>query len=134
MYCIVRKFFLTNGKVFYFIGVKYIYDSSGNVNFFLHAALLSVNFKGIKSTKEYDQSLPHEEKQNMKKFTIFRYDPEHPEGKHFVSYYIDLKDCGPMVLDALIKIKDEIDPTLSFRRYLFSYIDHVVRESAVLVL
>lgn len=24
--------------------------------------------------------------------------------------------CGPMVLDALIKIKDEMDPTLTFRR------------------
>jgi succinate dehydrogenase (ubiquinone) iron-sulfur subunit len=33
-----------------------------------------------------------------------------------MSYYIDLKECGPMVLDALIKIKDEMDPTLSFRR------------------
>jgi hypothetical protein len=73
-------------------------------------------FRGVKKSKEYDQSLEHHEKENMKKFTIFRYDPEHPEGKHFVSYYIDLKDCGPMVLDALIKIKDEIDPTLSFRR------------------
>ena len=32
------------------------------------------------------------------------------------SYDIDLNDCGPMVLDALIKIKNEIDPTLTFRR------------------
>ena len=32
------------------------------------------------------------------------------------SYEIDLNDCGPMVLDALIKIKNEIDPTLTFRR------------------
>ena len=38
------------------------------------------------------------------------------EPPHFVSYYIDLKKCGPMFLDALNKIKDEIDPTLSFRR------------------
>jgi succinate dehydrogenase (ubiquinone) iron-sulfur subunit len=33
-----------------------------------------------------------------------------------VSYYIDLNNCGAMFLDALIKIKDELDPTLSFRR------------------
>jgi hypothetical protein len=79
---------------------------------------VSTNFAGIKSTKEYNQSLQDHEKKTMKKFTIFRYDPEHPDGKHFVSYYIDLKDCGPMVLDALIKIKDDIDPTLSFRRYI----------------
>ena len=32
------------------------------------------------------------------------------------SYEVDLNDCGPMVLDALIKIKNEIDPTLTFRR------------------
>ena len=32
------------------------------------------------------------------------------------TYEIDLDACGPMVLDALIKIKNEIDPTLTFRR------------------
>jgi len=32
------------------------------------------------------------------------------------TYDVDLNDCGPMVLDALIKIKNEMDPTLTFRR------------------
>ena len=32
------------------------------------------------------------------------------------TYEVDLNSCGPMVLDALIKIKNEIDPTLTFRR------------------
>lgn len=32
------------------------------------------------------------------------------------SYQVDLKECGPMILDALIKIKNEMDPTLTFRR------------------
>ena len=32
------------------------------------------------------------------------------------TYEVDLDSCGPMVLDALIKIKNEIDPTLTFRR------------------
>jgi len=27
-----------------------------------------------------------------------------------------MKNCGPMILDALIKIKNEVDPTLTFRR------------------
>ena len=39
-------------------------------------------------------------------------------------YEVDLNKCGPMVLDALIKIKNEMDPTLTFRRYVvlsFSY-------------
>jgi succinate dehydrogenase/fumarate reductase-like Fe-S protein len=29
---------------------------------------------------------------------------------------VDLNNCGPMVLDALIKIKNEMDPSLTFRR------------------
>ena len=32
------------------------------------------------------------------------------------TYKVDLNACGPMVLDALIKIKNEMDPTLTFRR------------------
>lgn len=32
------------------------------------------------------------------------------------SYQVDLSQCGPMVLDALIKIKNEQDATLTFRR------------------
>lgn len=31
-------------------------------------------------------------------------------------YKIDLNKCGPMVLDAILKIKNELDPTLTFRR------------------
>jgi len=48
-------------------------------------------------------------------FDIYRYSPE--EGKpRMQTYKINLKECGPMVLDALIKIKNELDPTLTFRR------------------
>lgn len=50
-------------------------------------------------------------------FSYLRYDPiNSTEPAHFDSYYIDLAECGPMFLDALIKIKDEIDPTLTFRK------------------
>lgn len=36
---------------------------------------------------------------------------------HIDSLYEFIYDrCGPMVLDALIKIKNEMDPTLTFRR------------------
>jgi succinate dehydrogenase (ubiquinone) iron-sulfur subunit len=53
----------------------------------------------------------------MKQFTVYRYDPEKPDVKpHMQTYDVDLNKCGPMVLDALIKIKNEIDPTLTFRR------------------
>jgi succinate dehydrogenase / fumarate reductase iron-sulfur subunit len=54
--------------------------------------------------------------QKVKKLEIYRYDPDSTENPRLDSFEIDLKACGPMVLDALIKIKNEIDPTLTFRR------------------
>merc|ERR1712167_476500 len=66
---------------------------------------------------EFDQGLTEEQKAGMKRFDIYRSNPNDPEDRpKYVSYYIDMKQCGPMFLDALIKIKDEVDPTLSFRR------------------
>jgi succinate dehydrogenase / fumarate reductase, iron-sulfur subunit len=53
---------------------------------------------------------------NVKTFRIYRWDPDSGENPRVDSYDIDLDDCGPMVLDAVIKIKNEIDPTLTFRR------------------
>jgi succinate dehydrogenase / fumarate reductase, iron-sulfur subunit len=52
----------------------------------------------------------------VKKFTVYRYDPDSGENPRYDTFEIDLANCGPMVLDALIKIKNEIDPTLTFRR------------------
>ncbi|WAR13913.1 SDHB-like protein [Mya arenaria] len=53
----------------------------------------------------------------MKKFSIYRFDPDKPGDKpRQQTYEVDLNQCGPMVLDALIKIKDTVDPTLTFRR------------------
>ena len=53
----------------------------------------------------------------MKEFQVYRWDPEKPSEKpRLQTYKVDLNSCGPMVLDALIKIKNEIDPTLTFRR------------------
>jgi len=52
-----------------------------------------------------------------KTFAIYRWDPETAGSKPSMQEYkVDLNNCGPMVLDALIKIKNEIDPTLTFRR------------------
>jgi len=50
------------------------------------------------------------------KFSIYRYDPDQAAKPFMQEYTIDLKQCGPMILDALIVIKDEMDPTLTFRR------------------
>lgn len=49
-------------------------------------------------------------------FRIYRFDPDSGEKPRIDTYEVDMGSCGPMVLDALIKIKNEIDPTLSFRR------------------
>ena len=53
---------------------------------------------------------------NVKKFNIYRWAPEDGENPSVDSYELDMDACGPMVLDAIIKIKNEIDPTLTFRR------------------
>ena len=51
-----------------------------------------------------------------KTFNVYRWDPDSGENPRLDSYEIDLDKCGPMVLDALIYIKNEVDPTLTFRR------------------
>ncbi|KAJ1912302.1 succinate dehydrogenase complex, subunit B [Tieghemiomyces parasiticus] len=52
-----------------------------------------------------------------KTFSIYRWDPENPTAKpHMQDYTVDLNNCGPMMLDALLKIKNEIDPSLTLRR------------------
>jgi succinate dehydrogenase / fumarate reductase iron-sulfur subunit len=53
---------------------------------------------------------------NKKVFRIYRWNPDDGGNPRIDSYEIDLDQCGPMVLDAVIKIKNEIDPTLTFRR------------------
>ncbi|KAJ2479041.1 succinate dehydrogenase complex, subunit B, partial [Coemansia sp. RSA 2052] len=54
---------------------------------------------------------------NLKSFKIYRWNPDTPtEEPRMQEYKLDLAKTGPMVLDALIKIKNEVDPTLTFRR------------------
>ncbi|MBW0463144.1 hypothetical protein O181_002859 [Austropuccinia psidii MF-1] len=81
--------------------------------------------RSISSSKSSSFATPAEEhagKQpaaiaETKDFSIYRWNPDEPSKKPTMqTYSIDLKKCGPMVLDALIKIKNEIDPTLTFRR------------------
>ena len=57
-----------------------------------------------------------ESAKNTKVFKVYRWNPDDGQNPRIDSYEIDLDDCGPMVLDAVIKIKNEIDPTLTFRR------------------
>ena len=68
-----------------------------------------------KLVKGEDYSLPDDIK-NKKKISIYRWSPEDDKNPRMDSYEVDLDNCGPMVLDAIMKIKNEIDPTLTFRR------------------
>ncbi len=52
----------------------------------------------------------------VKRFRVYRYDPDSGDNPRTDVYEVDIESCGPMVLDALIKIKNEIDSTLTFRR------------------
>ncbi|MDR0329756.1 MAG: succinate dehydrogenase iron-sulfur subunit, partial [Rickettsia sp.] len=52
----------------------------------------------------------------LRNIRIYRYDPNSEENPRIDIYELDLCKTGPMVLDALIKIKNEIDSTLTFRR------------------
>ncbi|MGZ8362330.1 MAG: succinate dehydrogenase iron-sulfur subunit [Caulobacteraceae bacterium] len=53
---------------------------------------------------------------DVRTFKIYRYDPESGENPRWDTYDVDMSACGPMVLDAIINIKNTVDPTLSFRR------------------
>lgn len=52
----------------------------------------------------------------VRAFKIYRWNPDDGRNPRTDIYNIDLDACGPMVLDALIKIKNDVDPTLTFRR------------------
>jgi len=58
-----------------------------------------------------------EKDSKIKTFHIYRWNPDEPTQKpRMQSYTLDLNKTGPMMLDALIRIKNEVDPTLTFRR------------------
>jgi len=59
---------------------------------------------------------PAEQGTRLKTFKIYRYDPDTGRNPRVDTYTLDLDKTGPMVLDALIRIKNEVDSTLTFRR------------------
>ncbi len=52
----------------------------------------------------------------VRTFKIYRYDPEVDANPRWDTYRVDTAKFGPMVLDALLHIKNEVDSTLAFRR------------------
>lgn len=53
---------------------------------------------------------------NWREFNIYRWSPDDDENPQIDTYHVDMDECGPMVLDGIIWIKNKIDPTLTFRR------------------
>jgi succinate dehydrogenase / fumarate reductase, iron-sulfur subunit len=53
---------------------------------------------------------------NIRLFQVYRWNPDEGGNPKIDTFELDLGACGPMVLDALIKIKNEVDATLTFRR------------------
>lgn len=53
---------------------------------------------------------------STKTFKLYRFNPENGEQPKIQNYDVNLQECGPMILDALIKIKNEQDSTVTFRR------------------
>src|ERR1700721_521858 len=53
---------------------------------------------------------------NPREFRVYRWNPDDANHPRMDTYFVDLDDCAPMVLDALIWIKNVVDPTLTFRR------------------
>jgi succinate dehydrogenase / fumarate reductase iron-sulfur subunit len=53
---------------------------------------------------------------NKKIFKVYRWNPDDGQNPSIDTYELNLDECGPMVLDAIVKIKNEIDSTLTFRR------------------
>jgi succinate dehydrogenase / fumarate reductase iron-sulfur subunit len=52
----------------------------------------------------------------LREYRVYRYDPDTQENPRIDTYFVDLDDCGPMILDGLLWIKNNIDPTLTLRR------------------
>ena len=67
----------------------------------------------IGTGKSYDHA---QGAKRSRTFSIYRWDPDSGENPRVDHYRIDLDKCGPMVLDAIIYIKNEVDPSLTFRR------------------
>jgi succinate dehydrogenase / fumarate reductase, iron-sulfur subunit len=59
---------------------------------------------------------PPADARKVAQYRIYRWDPEGEGNPRLDTYTVDRDQCGPMVLDALLWIKNEIDPTLTFRR------------------
>ena len=73
---------------------------------------LPSNSKIIKGNYYKDQT----GSKNIRKVNVYRWSPEDQKNPRVDTFEVDMNNCGPKVLDILFKIKNEIDPSLTFRR------------------
>jgi succinate dehydrogenase / fumarate reductase, iron-sulfur subunit len=59
---------------------------------------------------------PRPDSEAIQEFQVYRWNPDDGRNPRLDTYFVDTTDCGPMVLDGLIWIKNNIDSTLTFRR------------------
>ena len=59
---------------------------------------------------------PRPDSARVREYQIYRYDPDSGDNPRIDTFFVDEADCGPMVLDALLWIKNKVDPTLTLRR------------------
>lgn len=80
-------------------------------------SMASVSEPKAKVEESNAHASPAAEESRLKSFQIYRWNPDKPTEKpRMQTYTLDLNKTGPMVLDALVRIKNELDPTLTFRR------------------
>jgi succinate dehydrogenase / fumarate reductase iron-sulfur subunit len=65
---------------------------------------------------ETGRTWPKPASSEMRQFRVYRWNPDDGRNPRLDTYFIDTQNCGPMVLDGLIWIKNNIDSTLAFRR------------------
>ena len=73
----------------------------------------------LPNNSKFKEGVKHSAPENATKkrtFRVYRFNPDDKANPRIDSYEIDMDKCGPMVLDALIHIKDNVDATLTFRR------------------
>ena len=59
---------------------------------------------------------PSVEPKNRLRVDIYRYNPDLNSNPYLDTYILDKDKFGPMGLDVLLYIKNNVDPTLAFRR------------------
>jgi len=74
-------------------------------------------FKSVRQVNHFNaRAFAITRAKGMKKFEVYRWNPDDGKKPTMQTYEVNMDECGPMLLDALIKIKNEQDPSLTFRR------------------